>query len=182
MTGSITTYVLVYVDDITITGSHPSAISAFIADLNRTFALKDLGRLSYFLGIEVTYSSNSIHLCQAQYLRDLLHMLECKPISSPVGPIQWPDATDTAMSDLTPYSQIVGSLQYATITRRKSPMRSIRPLVSQYLKGTLSHGLTLAPSRSMNLVAYSDVGWVSDPADLRSQRGFAVFLGNNLIS
>ena len=50
--------------------------------LNSTFALRDLGQLSYFLGVEVTYDDNSLHLCQTKYIVDLLErndMLECKP-------------------------------------------------------------------------------------------------------
>ncbi|KAL8161603.1 LOW QUALITY PROTEIN: hypothetical protein V2J09_013092 [Rumex salicifolius] len=193
----VTIFVLVYVDDILITGSHLSAITAFIVGLHRTFSLNDLGRLSYFLGIEVSYSADSIHLFQAKYLHDLLQcseMLECKPISSP--PHQPSTLDDVAMANPTHYMQIVGSLQDTTIARpeinyavnrscqhiqspRLSHWREVKHIL-RYLKGTLNHGLTLAPLKSMDIVAYSDAGWVSDLADLHSQHGFVVFLGNNL--
>jgi hypothetical protein len=50
----ITIFVLIYVDDIIITSSHPAAISKLISDLHSSFALKDLGPLHFFLGVEAT--------------------------------------------------------------------------------------------------------------------------------
>ncbi|KAL8130141.1 hypothetical protein V2J09_019296 [Rumex salicifolius] len=48
--------------------------------------------------------------------------------------------------------------------------------------GTLDHGITLSASPSSDLVAYSNAGWVSDPSDLQSQHGLAVYYGSNIIS
>jgi hypothetical protein len=53
MKGTITTYLLIYVDDIIISSSSPAAVDALLADLKTNFAIKDLGDLHYFLGIEV---------------------------------------------------------------------------------------------------------------------------------
>jgi histone deacetylase 1/2 len=44
---------LVYVDDIIIASSSPEAVKALLHDLEKDFAIKDLGELHYFLGIEV---------------------------------------------------------------------------------------------------------------------------------
>jgi len=64
---------LVYVDDIIITGNNPSLIKQLISKLNTFFFLKDLGSLDYFLGIEVKHQSDgSIVLTQGKYIRDLL--------------------------------------------------------------------------------------------------------------
>ena len=52
--------VLIYVDDILITGPNSDELEKFISDFSKVFALKDLGRLSYFLGIEVSYAKNNI--------------------------------------------------------------------------------------------------------------------------
>lgn len=65
--------VMVYVDDIIITGSSQLFIANLIKSLNTKFALKDLGQLDYFLGIEVTHLSNgSLLPCQTKYVSDLL--------------------------------------------------------------------------------------------------------------
>ena len=59
---SSTLIVLIYVDDIIITSNSSTQISSLIAKLNSVFALRDLGKLSYFLRIEVTYHNGSITL------------------------------------------------------------------------------------------------------------------------
>ncbi|RDX67550.1 hypothetical protein CR513_53561, partial [Mucuna pruriens] len=67
-------YVLIYVDDILITDSSPTLVQSLISKLHSVFALKQLGTLDYFLGIEVKSLSNgSLLLSQAKYTRDLLH-------------------------------------------------------------------------------------------------------------
>ena len=65
-------YLLVYVDDIIITGNHSATIRAFISRLNTEFAIKDLGRLNYFLGLEVTYTDSGLFLSQTKYAQDIL--------------------------------------------------------------------------------------------------------------
>jgi hypothetical protein len=70
--GSITIYLLVYVDDIIITSSSPSAIDALLLDLKSEFAIKDLGDLHFFLGIEVKKVADGVLLTQEKYATDLL--------------------------------------------------------------------------------------------------------------
>lgn len=68
----IVLYVLVYVDDIVITGNDSASIKSFIALLGNKFSLKDMGALSYFLGIEAHRSSKGLLLAQQKYITDLL--------------------------------------------------------------------------------------------------------------
>jgi histone deacetylase 1/2 len=63
----ITIFVLVYVDDIIVTSSSSYAISALLKDLNKNFAIKDLGDLHFFLGIEVKRVNNGLLLTQEKY-------------------------------------------------------------------------------------------------------------------
>lgn len=70
--GSDITYVLIYVDDIIVTGSNPEFISTFLPQLQTKFALKDLGDLHYFLGIEVHKDSIGLFLTQHKYALELL--------------------------------------------------------------------------------------------------------------
>lgn len=78
--------ILIYVDDILITGPDNGELDKFILDFNKMFALKDLGILSYFLGIEFSYANDCIYLSQRKYINDLLSktdMLNCKGCDTP---------------------------------------------------------------------------------------------------
>lgn len=64
--------VLVYVDDIIVIGSSFTIITALIKHLQSIFALKDLGDLHYFLGLEASHTSSGLHLGQSKYISNLL--------------------------------------------------------------------------------------------------------------
>jgi len=96
------------------TGSNSSHLLAFLRTLGAEFDIKDLGRLHYFLGVEVHYHPTSIHLTQNQYTVDLLkrsNLLDCKPVSTPMTSKGTLSRTHgTVLADPTPYQQIVGTL------------------------------------------------------------------------
>lgn len=86
--GDVTIFLLIYVDDIIVVSSSEKATKNLLVDLQEDFALKDLGNLHYFLGIEVARSGNSLHLCQSKYASDLLvkaGMKGCKPMKTPLA-------------------------------------------------------------------------------------------------
>ena len=70
--GDITIYLLVYVDDIIIIGTNTNIIQHYIDLLAQRFSIKNLGTLSYFLGIEVLTSPSGVLLTQRRYISDLL--------------------------------------------------------------------------------------------------------------
>jgi hypothetical protein len=114
--GNINIYVLVYVDDIIVASSTPSATSALLSDLSKVFALKDLGDLHYFLRIKVNNVSDGLILTQEKYALDVLKrvgMSDCKSVTTPIstseklsiyeGDLLGPD-------DATQYRSVVGAL------------------------------------------------------------------------
>jgi histone deacetylase 1/2 len=119
----ITMYLLVYVDDIILISSSDTAIDRLWTALSGVFAVKDLGTLHYFLGLEVSRSSAGLSLTQHKYSLDLLRragMLECKHASTPMSATDRLSAFDGDLltsDDATEYRSIVGGLQYLTITR-----------------------------------------------------------------
>ncbi|PKI59143.1 hypothetical protein CRG98_020509 [Punica granatum] len=80
-------YLLVYVDDIILTGTPGAPFQSIITALQKEFAMKDLDSLHFFLGIEARRDSIGLYLTQSKYIHDILArtaMQDCKPISSPV--------------------------------------------------------------------------------------------------
>lgn len=66
------TYLLLYVDDIIVTGPDSSYISALKDELNIEFYISDMGNLTYFLGLEIKHCGSNIFVNQHKYLADLL--------------------------------------------------------------------------------------------------------------
>jgi hypothetical protein len=89
--GGVTTFLLVYVDDIIVTSSCSGAVDALLKDLNSEFVLKELGALHYCLGIQVAKKGVGILLSQEMYVDDLLeraNMTECKVVAIPLSTIE----------------------------------------------------------------------------------------------
>ena len=118
----VTLYVLVYVDDLILTGSSVAVVDKLLHQLHSAFAIRDLGSLNYFLGIEVTADPGGITLSQRRYVQDLLrrtNMEKCKPVSTPMSSTEkLSKHTGTLLSpeDVTKYRSTVGALQYLCIT------------------------------------------------------------------
>nr|CAD1837447.1 unnamed protein product [Ananas comosus var. bracteatus] len=112
---------VVYVDDIVITGNDTARISSLKLFLQTQFQTKDLGMLKYFLGIEVTRCKRGIFLSQRKYVLDLLaetEKLGAKPCSAPMAPnLQLTANDDELFEDPERYRRLVGKLNYLTVTR-----------------------------------------------------------------
>jgi hypothetical protein len=184
-TKTITIYLLIYVDNIIITASDPTAITELLKLLNVDFAMKELGDLHYFLGVEVNKVEAGVLLSQRRYILDLLKktkMHEAKPIFSPMASSSslFTFSSDP-MKDRTLYHSTIGSLQYLSLTRPDLGFainrvcqfmhRHLQPhwqavkRILRYLKHTLSHGLLISRTSSLKLQAYSDVDWAGCPYD-----------------
>ncbi|KAJ4801076.1 hypothetical protein LUZ62_052322 [Rhynchospora pubera] len=201
-TTSTIMYLLVYVDDIIITGNSPKAIDKLIKTLDAEFSIKDLGELSYFLGIQVSSFHKNLHLSQHRYLQTVLTraaMADAKPCQTPMqAGIQPSKFEGSLLENPHMYRSIVGALQYATITRPDltfavnkasqfvaAPTEKHWQLVKRilrYIRGTLHHGLIIKPSTDLSIHAYCDADWAGCPDDRRSTTGYAVYMGCNLIS
>lgn len=198
------TYLLVYVDDIILTSSSSSYLQHLIDTLHKEFALKDLGELSIFLGVEVKRTTDGLFLSQHRYIEDLLqrvNMQGAKPVSTPFTTSTELNPHDgVPLKNPTEYWSLVGGLQYLLITRpelafsvnkvcqfMQHPTDKHLLLVKRilrYLQGTSSYGLTPRPSSNLKLSfqAYMDADWAGDQTDRRSTSGYCVYLGSNLIS
>jgi histone deacetylase 1/2 len=181
---------LIYVDDIIVTSSSPDAVTALLKDLRTDFALKDLGELSYFLGIEVSPRQGGIVLSQGKYASDLLNkvgMIKCKISPTPLSAtekLSREDGTLLSVEDATRYRSIVGGLQYLTLTRPDLAFSvnkvcqflhapttvhwSAVKRILRYVKGSMDIGLYIRRSGSKLVSAFSDADWAGNVDDRRS--------------
>lgn len=112
----MTIFVLVYVDDIIVASSSQDVVSSLLHDLKMDFALKDLGDLNYFLGIEVKKISDGLVLSQDKYTHDILKrmgMSTCKPVPTPLSTSEKLSVQEGSLlgpGDATNYRSIVGAL------------------------------------------------------------------------
>jgi hypothetical protein len=128
-------------------------------------------------------------------------MVNCKPCTTPLSTsekLKIGSGNLLSSEDATRYRSIVGALQYLTLTRPDLSF-SVNKVcqflhapttdhwtaakhILRYVKHTLGYGLKITKSSSMLVNAFTDSDWASDPDDRRSTGGFAVFIGNNLVS
>nr|GEW28183.1 retrovirus-related Pol polyprotein from transposon TNT 1-94 [Tanacetum cinerariifolium] len=172
-------YILVYVDDIIVTGNNICTIDNIIFQLGSTFALKDLGPLNYFLGIEIVPHVSGILLFQKKNILELLQSVclsNCNPVSSPTVTSSSLSLDDnSAFSNPVKYRQVVGSLQYVTLSRpdiafavNKVCQYMHVPIenhcyavkwILRYLHGTVEHGMLIRRSFGSTIQAFTDVLW-----------------------
>ena len=197
---------LLYVDDMNITGDDLSGIEELKDFLSQQFEMKDLGCLSYLLGLEITHSTDGLYITQAKYASDLLArtgLTDSKTVDTPVElnahlTFSPGGGGKEPLSNPSLYRRLVGSLVYLIVTRPNisyvvhqvsqylSALRSthyaIILRILRYLKGTLFHGLFYSTQSPLILCAFSDADWARDPTDRRSTTSYCFLLGSSLIS
>uniref|UniRef100_A0ACD5TEE6 Uncharacterized protein n=1 Tax=Avena sativa TaxID=4498 RepID=A0ACD5TEE6_AVESA len=185
-----------------ITGDDPEYIAFVKARLRDQFLMTDLGPLRYFLGIEVSSTSDGFYISQEKYIQDLLARAALgdeRTVETPMELNVKLQPTDgDPLSDLTCYRHLVGSLVYLAVTRPdiSYPVHILSQFVSapttvhyshllrvlRYLRGTITRRLFFPCSSSLQLQCYSDATWTSDPSDRRSLSAYCVFLRGSLIA
>ncbi|XP_026381076.1 uncharacterized protein LOC113275735 [Papaver somniferum] len=200
--GNTSIFVLIYVDDIIITGTDNIFITSLKSRLASYFSIKDLGKLQYFLGIDVSRSSKGIFLCQRKYILDILKdsgLTGSRTSSFPMDAhLKLTSEAGTPLPDPSIYRRLIGRLLYLTVTRpdityavnylsqfMQRPHSSHLDAanhVLRYLKGTIGHGIFLASSTPLILKGYTDSDWAGCPMTRRSTTGYLVTIGNSPVS
>ncbi|RVW80473.1 Retrovirus-related Pol polyprotein from transposon RE1 [Vitis vinifera] len=138
------TALIVYVDDMVVTGNDPEERKALQNYLFREFEMKDLGPLKYFLRIEVSRSSEGIFLSQRKYALDLLQeigMSGCQPVNTPIE-----EDLAYALSVVSQYMHNPGEQHMNAVMR-----------ILRYLKNAPGKGILFAKNvnhQSGNLVTW----------------------------
>ncbi|GAU35215.1 hypothetical protein TSUD_204910 [Trifolium subterraneum] len=187
--------VCLYVDDLLITGSNDSDIAKFKGTMHSEFDMTDMGKLSYFLGLQFDETAQGILLHQKKYVKELLlkfNMLGCNPAVTPIEVNPRLELDDTGENvNSTLYRQMVGSLRYLCNSRpdlsfavgvvsrfvespKQSHMVAVKRIL-RYVQGTMEFGV-LFPNNISNSVnkleGFSDSDWCGDHVDRRSTTGY----------
>jgi Reverse transcriptase (RNA-dependent DNA polymerase) len=167
---------IVYVDDMIITGDDKAEIERLELKLSKEFDMKNLGGLKYFLGIEVSRTRTCIFLSQRKYVLDLLAetgMVDCKPVSTPMEQnMKFEINPEQCLSNKERYQRLVEKLIYLSHTR--PDITYVVGVVSQfmhnpsedhmgaviiivrYLKGTPGKGIKFEKKRHVEVEGYTD--------------------------
>ncbi|OMO98301.1 Reverse transcriptase, RNA-dependent DNA polymerase [Corchorus capsularis] len=194
--------ILVYVDDIVITGNNSKLIDSVKNALQRQFSIKDLGSLKYFLGLEVAHSKQGIYLSQRKYTLELLSetgLAGARPLYVPMEQnIKLYAHEGELVKDPSPYRRLIGKLIYLSITipdimyfvhvlsqfmnQPRHPHFDAALRLVRYLKSSPGQGILLSSLSDFKLRAFSDSDWASCPDTRRSLTGFCILLGSSPIS
>lgn len=199
--GSICIHILVYVDDFIIACNDTQALQDFKDYLHKCFRMKDLGKLKYFLGLEVARSNSGFYLSQRKYALDIIAetgLLASKPSPVPMELNHKLAKAEGPLANAQQYRRLVGRLIYLTNTRpdlaysvhilaqfMQKPLlphwdAAIR--VVCYLKGSPGQGIFFKADDQLRISAFCDADWSGCPLSRRSLSAYIVFLGDSPVS
>ncbi|KZV47100.1 retrovirus-related Pol polyprotein from transposon TNT 1-94, partial [Dorcoceras hygrometricum] len=194
--------VCLYVDDLSFTGNDVSMFEDFKESMMVEFDMSDLGKMHYFLGIEVVQSTGGIFISQKKYIQELLcrfHMEKCNAANTPVElGLKLTRYCEGKKIDSTVFKQIVGSLMYLTATR-PDIMYSVSLIsrymenptevhllaakrILRYLQGTQKLSLYYKKGEKADLIAFCDSDYAGDQDDRKSTSGYVFLLGSAAVS
>ncbi|XP_019240170.1 PREDICTED: uncharacterized protein LOC109220162 [Nicotiana attenuata] len=196
--------ILVYVDDLLITGSNEQLITEAKEILHQQFKLKDLDELRYFLGIEILGSNTGVVLNQRKYVLELISEMGLSGAKPAIIPLETNiklttiaydqgegSIGDSPLEDFSAYQRLIGRLMYVTTTRpdisyaihtlsqfMQHPKKSHREaaLRVRYLKNAPGQGIWLRSGPASELQYLCDSDWAACPNTWRSLTGYVVNL------
>ncbi|XP_015163234.1 uncharacterized mitochondrial protein AtMg00810-like [Solanum tuberosum] len=165
-------FLLVYVDDFIITGTDSSLITSLQQQLKNSFHMKDLGTLTYFLGLEVHNVASGVFLNQHKYIQDLISLAGLQVFSSVDTPLEL--NVKYRREEVQQVSQFMQATRHLHLV-------AVRRII-RYFVGTSIRVLFFPSGSPIHLNAFSDFDWAGCPDSRRSISGWYMFLGESLIS
>nr|XP_017228100.1 PREDICTED: uncharacterized mitochondrial protein AtMg00810-like [Daucus carota subsp. sativus] len=171
--------------------------------MGHKFEMSDMGKLSYYLGIEVEQSKGSIKLKQTGYAKKIIEkagMKDCNPTKYPMDPKERIDKDENGKTvDPTQYKSMIGGLRYLVHTRpdiaycvgiasrhMERPTTAHQNLVKRiirYVKGTMQLGLVYTKDSGNNILTrFTDSDLAGNLDDRRSTAGMCFYLNESLIT
>jgi len=200
--GDEKTLLVVYVDDLFITGGDDVEINWIKQELKKEFDISDLGLVNRYLGVHFQRFLHGYFLHQTQYALQILEeqgMADCKPehIPLPVGLVLLTDM-DAPAVDTTGYCQLVGKLIFLTTTRPdlafavglvsrfmsapQTPHLAAVLHILRYVKKTTSFGLFYSSQDTSPIQGFTDADWAACGKTRRSTGGYCFILSGAAIT
>ena len=200
--GSDTIALLVYVDDILLTGSNPKLIAQLKTYLHQQFKTNDLGPIRRYLGVQFDRTTTGLHMHQTAYALSILrlfHMEDCKSSFTPLPEgLTLSKDSATPPVDATFYRMLVGKLLFLTKTRpdlthavsvvsrfmqnpQEAHLQAAKHIL-RYVRRYPDLGLFFQQGEENRLCGYTDADYGQDVDDRISVGAYIFFLGNSPIS
>jgi hypothetical protein len=207
--GSLVMELAVYVDDLLLACKDQNRMNRVKGDLAARFKMKDLGPVTYYLGIQVhrDRAKRLTHLHQGTYVEKVVerfNLQDAKPVgvqlqpSAVFTPIHAEDSNFLRERPEVPYASAVGAVLYSALCTRVDVAYAISQLsrfssnpakvhwealkkLIRYLKGTSSWGLTYTGAKGLTLEVYSDANFSSCPNTSKSTSGQVVMLAGGAV-
>ena len=200
--GKDTIALLVYVDDILLTGSNLQLLNQLKTHLHRNFKTKDLGPITRYLGIQFDRTPTTLRMHQTEYALSILHqfgMDTCKPSQTPIPEgLLLSTHSDSPLVDATLYRMLVGKLLFLTKTRpdisyavsvvsrfmqtpHENHLQAAKHIL-RYVRRYPDLGLTFSNADANCLRGFTDADYGQDPDDRISVGAYIFFLGRSPIS
>lgn len=195
--------IAVYVDDLLVTGSSFTMIDNFKREMSLKCQMSDLGKISYYLGIEVDQNGQCIVLKETVYARKVIEragMAGCNPKSYHIDPKEQLTSDEGGEAvDATMFKSIVGGLRYLVHTRPyiaysmgiisrymerpTKPHLNAAKRIMRFVKGIVQYGLVYTDdSRNNVLKGFSDNDLAGQLDDRRSTGGMNFYLNDSVVS
>ncbi|GJU57746.1 retrovirus-related pol polyprotein from transposon TNT 1-94 [Tanacetum coccineum] len=194
--------VQIYVDDIIFAASTPELCDLFSKIMCSKFKMSMMGKISFFLGLQISQSPRGIFINQSKYALESLKKYgfdSCDPVDTPmVEKSKLDEDKEGKAVDPSHYRGMIGTLLYLTASRPDLQFAicmcaryQARPTekhlnavkrIFRYLKGTVNRGLWYPKDSSIALTAFADADHAGCQDTRRSTSGSMQFLGDRLIS
>ncbi|KAJ9553210.1 hypothetical protein OSB04_017255 [Centaurea solstitialis] len=210
--GSVVTFLVLYVDDILLIGNDISTLQSVKAWLSKCFQMKDLGEAAYILGIKI-YRNRSrwlIGLSQGTYIDKILKRFRMDESKKGFIPMQHGIVLSKAQCPVSsedqdkmksvPYASAIGSIMYAMLCTRPDVAYSVSVTsryqqnpgeahwvavknILKYMRQTKEMFLVFGGSKDeISVTGYTDASFQTDRDDFKSQSGYIFTLNGGAIS
>ncbi|XP_070018131.1 uncharacterized mitochondrial protein AtMg00810-like [Nicotiana sylvestris] len=178
-----TVIILMYVDDLLITGNNDKSLHDTRTQLQKKFKMKDLGELKNFLGIEFSRSKEGILMYQRKYALELMSetgLGGAKPSGTPLELNKKLTYVECDKCNQITNQEVQVLIQYMHCPKVSHMEAALR--VVRYIKQAPIQGLLMPAERADKLIAYCDSDWASCIESMRPVTGYLVKFGNALVS